>query len=177
MHVCVFVAPVEITNQTSISCSKWGSNNPHGHLLLSSRVNPSWIPNIFFPISLVQNGVKFEILHEKIDKYPIYQINSTLGSYRQLLLNFHQNEAGHGKVKNYEGFHRGYSIAKLTFYLMYIHKNFSVYMIFDEKKRIWTLFFLKIKLKIIMLWRHFVKDLFTMKRKLETWDLQRAVRS
>ena len=46
--------------------------------------------SIFFPISLVQNGVKVWILHEKIDKYRKYQINSTLGggSYRQLKLNF-----------------------------------------------------------------------------------------
>ena len=33
----------------------------------------------FFRISLVQNGVKVLILHEKIDKYRKYQINSTLG--------------------------------------------------------------------------------------------------
>ena len=33
----------------------------------------------FFRISLVQNGVKVWILHEKIDKYRKYQINSTLG--------------------------------------------------------------------------------------------------
>ena len=35
--------------------------------------------SISFPISLVQNGVKVGIFHEKIDKYRKYQISSTFG--------------------------------------------------------------------------------------------------
>ena len=44
----------------------------------------------FSPISLVQNGVQVWILHEKIDKYRKYLINSNFrgGSYWQLKLNF-----------------------------------------------------------------------------------------
>ena len=46
-----------------------------------------------------------------------FQTTVWLQTVKTLLLNFHQNEAG--QVKNYEEwFHRGYSIAKLTFYRM-----------------------------------------------------------
>ena len=66
--------------------------------------NDVTIISIFFPNKVWSiKGVKVWILHEKIDKYRKYQINSTLrevvtdSENLALLLNFHQNEAGHGK--------------------------------------------------------------------------------